>query len=262
MKKAAGVTFALGALAFIAIIGVTGGFIWEIYQSPHPPAQVPNETLTVILTAASLMILVVSLIVAGVAIGGTQVVREWIKDTAEEETQGLRDSIKASLRHGVGVVFAEMSFGGEHAEDPYEVTREDLLHSAITQTQEALNLWPDDAPERWRSRNNLCFLYALAFQNFGYHGDKSEKVAEWARKLKSRHAEQGVPEWMKTYMRVAAAFPREFSEQEISEAIDDGRSLKKTVEKQRHIEAIEHHLESLERVLEMKQEEESSGEIT
>lgn len=265
MRRVIKILFGLGALAFLVIIAVTGGFVWEIWTSPHPPAQVPNETITVILTAASLMMLVVSLIVAGVAIGGSQLIKDWIKSSAEEEIETLSEdvegSVTASLHHGVGVVFGRLSYGDtgydnadgpfkDSKDDPYRVNHPDLLDMAIQETQLAIKYWPADSIELWRSRNNLCFLYALAHQYLGKHGDKAETAIRWAEQLKDYHGEKGEPEWMKTYLRVVAAFPTYFSRDEKKQAVIQGESLVSTLTGKRNIAQVEAHLDALKRTIE------------
>lgn len=254
LKRFSQAVMVLGGISFIAVVFLVVVVGVRIARFDIPSSQA-FDFATVLLASASLALFLVSMLVAGIAIGGAYQVRSWVNRSVEEEAEEIRETLSAKTDHVLGLAFGRLA----RKEDPHVVDREELLEKAIEYERNALSKYPEDESleeERTWVRNNLAFYYALDGRR-----EHADTALEWARELRRLHGEYNEPDWMNTYLRVVGEFYDECDrpELEVSRALEAGKSFAAGLSDDDHQKNARLHLELVSRAHDLLTKPEEDG---
>lgn len=205
--------FLLTGLAVVFLLGAVVGIgtliiVWGLSASQHPESV---GLPAVLLTAASLFILIFSVLVGGAAIFGWRGLRDLtahrVQSGIEERFEQINLDHKLQLNTTRAYIYQDVSYVKNQPEEipTIRVTNGKLLDQAISTLDATLRSAPDDHSKLGLIKNNLVFLLAV-------RADKKdgERACRLAGELKDHYLEWNDPAVLNTYARVVAVYHSEF----------------------------------------------------
>ena len=137
----------LGGLAhpiFRAVFLVLLTFVLALHLIIYArPIQVTYDLPTILLASASLALLILSLVVAGLAVFEARNINRRIRAAVDEGLQRLENEYRAAINTTIGLFYGRVC--REMVRGRPEVQREDFRRAAIAHTAKALELYPEDS---------------------------------------------------------------------------------------------------------------------
>jgi hypothetical protein len=208
---------------------------------------IEGDIASVLLTAASLALFCLSVLVAMLAVYGWREINVRISDEIARQVQAKQDEYRGLLKLMAGIFYSRLS--RTPTESGYNIERKEFLDAAIVENRQALELLAGTEYEI-RIKNNLAF--ALALDGSSINGIAARNLA---LELRSACGTMDAPDLVNTFAKVALSYHSLFDNPhntlvEAQEALTDLISSKTVTDyhkenARRHLLAVNRALENL-----------------
>lgn len=200
-------TIFLAFLIAIAIVGLASVGVYRGVNAVSMPESIPYQSFHVLLAAASLAMLFLSVVIAIVAVFGWNEIQTVIERQVDSALKESRNAYQGGIKLATGTMYGRLC--REERGEEIEITSPFMLESAIEKTKEAYDLLQESGDD-WaelKAANNLAFYYALS------ESDRNATTAiVLAQKLRTHHDFAAKPPLINTYGRVVAVFAEFFDQ--------------------------------------------------